>query len=430
MKDPGSRAFELAAVLAILVGACAGRGAGGSAGRGGGVDGTGGSAGAAGTVAGPGGAGAGGAGGPAPSSADAAAGEGGAADAGPDAGPDAALDVKADAGPAGDATAEVVAPQPDATAGERPDPGTEGDGVREIGPTYKDAPEISAHGAPKGTLIRFVIQGGTSQLFPKAPDRGVAVYVPARYVAGTSAPVLVAQDGDNFYDFVALVSNTLDNLIAAGKVPPIVAVFANNGGGDAQGSERGLEYDTLSGVYAEWVDRELLPRVEAETKAQVPARAVTFTRDSEGRAALGGSSGGAASFSMMWWHPELFRRAVTYSGSFVAQEFPINPEHPLGAWNYHEDKDNDDGGIIAKTDPVKPIRVWLECGSADNDVGSTQYPHYDMQFANQHMELKLARKGYHVHLDHGAGAGHVDGRVVRQTLPEALLWVWRGYPIR
>jgi len=49
-----------------------------------------------------------------------------------------------------------------------------------------------------------------------------------------------------------------------------VAVFANNGGGDAQGSERGLEYDTLSGVYAEWVDRELFPRVEPRPRRSSP----------------------------------------------------------------------------------------------------------------------------------------------------------------
>ena len=29
-----------------------------------------------------------------------------------------------------------------------------------------------------------------------------------------------------------------------------------------------------------------------------------------------------------------------------------------------------------------------------------------------------------------AGAGHVDRRVVNQTLPEALLWLWQGYAIR
>jgi enterochelin esterase family protein len=336
--------------------------------------------------------------------------------------------------PASDASVGDVAPASDGgpSGGDAHviiEPGTQGDGVRELGPTYRDAPEIAASNTPKGRVIRFTIKGGTSKLFPKAPDRGVAVYVPARYVAGTPAPVVIVQDGDNFYDFVKLLSNTLDNLINAQKLPPIVAVFANNGGGDAQGSERGLEYDTVSGVYAEWVDGELLPRVELETKAQLPGQAVTFTHDPEGRAALGGSSGGAAAFSMAWWHPDLFRRAVTYSGSFVAQEWPINPAHPLGAWNYHEDQENDDGGIVAKTDPLEPIRVWLECGTNDDGVGDTNYPHYDMQFANQRMELKLAKKGYHVHLDHGAGAGHVDGRVIRQTLPEAMLWVWRGYPL-
>jgi enterochelin esterase family protein len=342
--------------------------------------------------------------------------------------PDSGTPVSSDADARSDAPALEASPS--GIDSGVADPGTQGDGVREIGPTYTDAPEIAARGAPMGKIIRFTIKGGTSTIFPKAPDRGVAVYVPSQHVAGTGAPVIVAQDGDNFFNFVTLLSNTLDNLIAAKKLPAIVAVFANNGGGDAQGSERGLEYDTVSGVYAEWVDGELLPRVELETKTQLPAQPVTFTHDPEGRAALGGSSGGAAAFSMLWWHPDLFRRAVTYSGSFVAQEFPINPAHPLGAWNYHEDMDNDDGGIIAKTDPVKPIRAWLECGTNDNDVGSTQYPHYDMQFANQRMELKLARKGYHVHLDHGAGAGHVDSRVIQQTLPEAMLWVWRGYPLQ
>ena len=43
-------------------------------------------------------------------------------------------------------------------------------------------------------------------------------------------------------------------LIAEHKLPPIVAISIGNGGGDAQGSERGLEYDTMSGHYAEFVE--------------------------------------------------------------------------------------------------------------------------------------------------------------------------------
>jgi len=307
------------------------------------------------------------------------------------------------------------------------DPGAEGDGLRTVPQPFKAAPEtVKQDGVPHGKILKFTIAGNSSKIYPKCPNREVNVYVPTQYVTGTPAPVMVVQDGNQFYGFVDTLSNTLDNLINAKKLPPIVAVFANNGGGDAMGSERGLEYDTLSGVYGEWVDQELLPRVEQETKTQLAAQAVTFTKDPEGRAAMGGSSGGAASFIMLWYHPDLYRRAVTFSASFVAQESPKNPDHPLGAWNFHEDGKQDAGGIIVKTDPIKPIRVWLEAGTADNNHNMS-YPYYDIEFGNRQVQLKMTAKGYHVHLDIGTNATHVDGGMIRQTLPEALLWTWRGY---
>jgi hypothetical protein len=245
--------------------------------------------------------------------------------------------------------------------------------------------------------------------------------------------VLVVQDGNQFFGWVDLVSNTLDNLIAAKKLPPIVAVFANNGGGDAQGSPRGKEYDTLSGVYAEFVDQEVLPRVEQETASKLADQAVTFTKDPEGRGTLGGSSGGIASFIAAWYRPDLFRRVIGFSPSFVAQESPKNPDHPLGAWNFHEDGREDEGGIIMKTDPLKPIRVWMECGTKDYGAGTqqdpnTEYPYYDFAFAIPRAYDKMVKKGYvHVHLDVGTNAVHVDSGMVRATLPDALLWTWRGY---
>jgi enterochelin esterase-like enzyme len=356
---------------------------------------------------------------------------------------DAAVDLGSDGGFASvdtggtDATdgasSDVSGPESRPDAGTVVDPGKEGDGMRTVPQPFKAAPETKSQaGVPHGSRIKFTMARGTSQRYPNAVDREVNVYVPAQYVSGTPAPVIVVQDGNNFYGFVDLLSNTLDNLIAANKLPPIVAVYANNGGGDAQGSERGKEYDTLSGVYAEWVDRELLPQVEQQTLKQLPAKAVTFTKDPEGRGALGGSSGGVASFIMAWYHPDLFRRVIGYSPSFVAQESPKNPDHPLGAWNFHEDDNMDSGGIIAKTSPSKPIRAWLECGTKDNGAGTalvanTPYPHYDFYYAVTRTGEKLAAKGYHVHTDVGQGAGHVDGGMVQATLPEAVLWAWRGY---
>ncbi|HEX3696400.1 MAG TPA: alpha/beta hydrolase-fold protein [Polyangia bacterium] len=412
-------------VATVLAGVCAGlsltactskksgdaTGSGGS----GGASGSGGSPGTSpGTGGGSGGSGSG-SGGKISEGSDAATGSGGSGTASTDG---ASIDVSGQEGGADTGT---------------PDPGSDGDGMRTVPQPFKVAPETkSQSGVPHGSKIKFTMAHGTSQRYPGAVDREINVYVPSQYVKGMPAPVIVVQDGNNFYGFVDLLSNTLDNLIGANKLPPIVAVYANNGGGDAQGSERGKEYDTLSGVYAEWVDQELLPQVEQETLKQLPAKAVTFTKDPEGRGSLGGSSGGVASFIMAWYHPDLFRRVIGYSPSLVAQEFPINPDHPLGGWNFHEDDNMDDGGIIAKTSPNLPVRAWLECGTNDDGAGTalvpnTKYPHYDFYYAGTRTGGKLAAKGYHYHLDVGQGAGHVDGGMVQATLPEAVLWAWRGY---
>ena len=72
----------------------------------------------------------------------------------------------------------------------------------------------------------------------------------------------------------------LDNLIAQHRVPPMVAILIQNGGGDAQGSERGLEYDTLSGKFAEFIEREVLPQVQKRY-------GVTLSHDPDARAPWG-----------------------------------------------------------------------------------------------------------------------------------------------
>ena len=67
----------------------------------------------------------------------------------------------------------------------------------------------------------------------------------------------------------------------------MIAVAIGNGSGDGAGSERGLEYDTMSGKYAEFVETEVLPLVEKQYN-------VKLTKDPDARATMGGSSGGSA----------------------------------------------------------------------------------------------------------------------------------------
>jgi enterochelin esterase-like enzyme len=233
----------------------------------------------------------------------------------------------------------------------------------------------------------------------------VGVYVPKQYVPGTVAPFIVGADGPDRGLFVAL-----DNLIAQHRIPVMIAVSIGNGSGDGPGSERGLEYDTMSGKYAEFVEAEVLPLVEKQYN-------VKLTKDPDGRMTMGGSSGGSAAGAMAWYHPELYHRVLTYSGTFVNNQWPADPKIPHGAWALHEEE--------IPNSPVKPIRWWLEVGDRDN--GGTSEAIHDWVLANEDMARQLAAKGYRYQFVFARNAGHTDRAVKQQTLPEALEYVWQGY---
>jgi hypothetical protein len=54
---------------------------------------------------------------------------------------------------------------------------------------------------------------------------------------------------------------------------------------------------------------------------------------------------------------------------------------------------------------------------------------HDWVAANNRMATALKARGYHYQYVFAVNAGHVDRAVKNQTLPEALEWVWQGYPI-
>jgi enterochelin esterase family protein len=328
------------------------------------------------------------------------------------------------------------------TAKELPDgalPPVNVDGNFIIGPTHASSPEAAAvEGVPRGTIYNFTMSSADSKIYPGiardqgtfgTPDandpaklivttshpaaytRRVAVYVPAGYIAGTEVPLIVGADGPD-----AVLFTVLDNLIAQKRVPAMVAISISNGSGDAQGSQRGLEYDTLSGLYAEFVETEVLPLVEKQYN-------VKLTKNPDGRATMGGSSGAAAAFSMAWFHNDWYHRVLAYSGTWVNQQWPWRAETPGGAWEYHRS--------ILPNSPVKPIRIWMEVG--DRDLYNPNVMRDDMHdwvVANEKMAAALAAKGYHYQFTFARNAGHTDGAVKRQTLAQALEYVWQGYPVK
>ena len=325
------------------------------------------------------------------------------------------------------------------TAKELPDgtiPPADADGNFIIGPTHNRAPEMTVQTkVPQGTVYNFTMSSADSKIYPgiarepgtfgtvdpadpaklvvttshPAPyTRKLSVYVPKQYVPGTVAPFIVGADGPDRALFTAL-----DNLIAEHKVPAMIAISIGNGSGDAQGSERGLEYDTMSGQYAEFVEKEVLPLVTKQCH-------VTLTKNPDGRATMGGSSGGSCALIMAWYHPDLYHRVLTYSGTYVNQQWPYNATTPHGAWEFHEH--------LIPNSPAKPLRIWMEVGDRDLLNPNVMRDNmHDWVLANENMATVLAAKGYHYQFIFARNAGHVDGWVKQQTLPDALEWLWHDY---
>jgi enterochelin esterase-like enzyme len=315
-------------------------------------------------------------------------------------------------------------------------PSAEADGNFVIGATHDTAPEMRVRAdVPHGTVHILTMSSADSKLYPGiardsgtfgTPDpkdpaslvvttsrphpytRRVGVYIPAQYVAGTEAPFIVGADGVDQLLFTAL-----DNLIAQKRVPPMIAISIGNGSGDAQGSERGLEYDTMSGRYAEFVETEVLPLVEKQY-------GVRLTKNPDARATMGCSSGAAAALSMAWYRPDLYHRVLSYSGTFVNQQWPHTAETPGGAWEYHT--------RLIPDSPAKPIRIWMQVGDRDlYNPNVMRDGMHDWVVANERMAQALADRGYHYQFVFARNAGHCDRATKLQTLPEALEWVWHGY---
>ena len=306
------------------------------------------------------------------------------------------------------------------------------DGNFIIGPTHTPAPETLNRDLD-GTVSTFTMSSVDSQIYPGiardagtfgTPDpndpaklivttshpapytRRVAVYVPKQYVAGTAAPFIVGADGPD-----QLLFNARDALIAAKKVPVMIAISIANGTGDAQGSQRDLEYDTMSGRYAEFVETEVLPLVEKNY-------GVKLSKNPDERATMGTSSGASAALSMAWYHPEWYHRVLSYSGTFVNQQWPPSADTPHGAWEYHEK--------FIPNSPPKPIRIWLEVGDRDLlNPNVMRDGMHDWVLANENMAKVLAAKGYHYQFLFVKNAGHGDRPAKMQTLPQALEWLWK-----
>ncbi|MEQ1861691.1 MAG: SMP-30/gluconolactonase/LRE family protein [Chthoniobacteraceae bacterium] len=257
-------------------------------------------------------------------------------------------------------------------------------------------------GVPKGELLKFTFE--KSKIFP-GTSRDYSVYVPKQYDPAKPACLMVFQDGSG-KNYEA--PTVLDNLIARKELPVIIGVFVMHGKVKALDPERALErfnrsyeYDGLGDNYARFLVDELLPDVEAKTTAD--GRPIRISKAATDRGICGSSSGGIAAFTAAWETPDAFSRVFTTVGTYVGLR---------GGDGYPT--------LIRKFEP-KPIRVFLQDGSNDNNIYAG-----DWWMMNQTMERALTWAGYEV--NHAWGEGGHNAKHGTAIFPEVMRWLWKDWP--
>lgn len=134
------------------------------------------------------------------------------------------------------------------------------------------------------------------------------VYLPPNYSQSTSYPTTYFQDGGEYLS-LASASTTLDNLIGADLISPIIGVFVVP-------SDRNTEYAFADRIrYREFFVEELVPYIDEEFST-IPS--------AESRAVLGDSFGGNISALIAFNHPAVFGNCGIHSGAFQPNDFETN----------------------------------------------------------------------------------------------------------
>ena len=196
-------------------------------------------------------------------------------------------------------------------------------------------------------------------------ERIVRVYTPPGYdPKGQPYGLVVFLDGRTYSSDIP-GPTILDNLLAARRIPPLVAVFVANPSAEA----RVLEM-TCHPPFAEFLAQDLIPWIR---------RGYRVTADPARTAIVGSSLGGLAAAFTGLKHPEVFGNVLSLSGSFN--------------WTPREDAEPEWLARQLAAGPKLPLRFYLEAGLMEN----RQRPDgTSLLGSNRHLRTVLQAKGYDV----------------------------------
>jgi enterochelin esterase-like enzyme len=227
-------------------------------------------------------------------------------------------------------------------------------------------------------------------------ERNLSVYTPPGYVANGKPYALLVLFDEGAYLNQVPTPVILDNLLAAGRIPPMVAVLIANPSQDTRNKEL-----PPNPQFADFLATELLPWVHAR---------YTVTSDPKLTTVGGSSYGGIAATYAGLRHPEIFGNVLCQSGSFWwAPDHGGSPDTDATT----------ETGWLAKEfikSPKLPLRFWMDAGVFEVDSrgngGAILEP-------SRHMRDVLLAKGYDVRYQQ-FNSGH-DYLNWRGTLADGLI---------
>lgn len=225
-------------------------------------------------------------------------------------------------------------------------------------------------------------------------ERAIAVYMPPNGIQPTG--LLVLFDGEQYTSAVP-VPAILDNLLAAGRIPPLAALFVGNAPG-ARPTEL-----PCNPAFAAFVRDELLAWFHAGYQApRDPARTIV----------AGSSYGGLAAVYAAIQSPRTFGNVLSQSGSF----WWTPPPDPRRPFQFDPDAEPNHVAAMILAQPPLPVRFYLEAGTAEIAMPGHSGGILD---TNRHLRDVLLAKGHQVFYHEFAG-GH-GALSWRATFPHALL---------
>lgn len=205
--------------------------------------------------------------------------------------------------------------------------------------------QMPAFEVPEETLYREDIPHGdlTDNLLISSAhlgyDKFYRVYTPPGYEGLESLPTIYVSDGtDGINEVYLAMVNVLDNLIADGRIQPVIAVFIDPHNAATGEYVREVELDPIdmqTCPFCDFVAEELVPLIDANYKTDPSPDA---------RALLGTSLGGRWASYMALTHNDLFHL-------IGIQSHPLEPNHWL--WEAYE-----------KVNEL-PLKVFLHHGTYD-----------------------------------------------------------------